>query len=57
MEDTLNFNHYFTNDELLDLLDEWVSTYPNLIQKNLSVIVMEATYWLLTLTNQTTGTI
>ena len=57
MEDALNFNHYFPNDELFDLLDEWVSTYPNLIQKKSIGNSHEGRpIWLVTLTNQTTGT-
>jgi murein tripeptide amidase MpaA len=57
LEDALIFNHFFTNDELLDLLDEWVVTYPNIIQKNSIGKSHEGRpIWLLTLTNQSTGT-
>ena len=53
----MNFNHFFTNEELLRLLDEWVATYPNLIQ----IISIGNSHegrpiWLLTLTNHATGT-
>jgi murein tripeptide amidase MpaA len=56
LEDTLNFNRFFTNDELLQLLDEWLAKYPNLMQKNSIGKSHEGRpIWLLTLTNQSTG--
>ena len=53
----MNFNHYFSNDELSRLLDEWVVIYPGL----LSIISIGNSHegrpiWLLTLTNHATGT-
>jgi murein tripeptide amidase MpaA len=53
----MNFNHYFTNDEITHLLEDWVTTYPNLIQLSSIGNSHEGrTIWLLTLTNQSTGT-
>jgi murein tripeptide amidase MpaA len=53
----MEFDHYFTNDELTQLLDEWVNKYPNIVQ----VSVIGASHEgrpirLLTLTNRATGT-
>ena len=52
----MDFNHYFTNEELNHLLDEWVATYPDLIQVSSIGNSHEGRpIWLLTLTNRTTG--
>jgi murein tripeptide amidase MpaA len=52
----LNFNHFFTNEELLNLLNEWVAAYPNLIQVSSIGNSHEGKpIWLLTLTNRSTG--
>ncbi len=53
----MDFNHYYTNDELSRLIDEWVSAYPSLLR--VSTIGMsheERPIWLLAITNQDTGT-
>ncbi len=52
----MEFNHYFTNQELNSLFANWVNSYPHLI--SLSVIgesYEKRPIWLLTLTNQATG--
>jgi murein tripeptide amidase MpaA len=52
----MNFNHYFTNDEITRHLKKWVKTYP--ILATLSQIGSsheKRPIWLLTLTNQQTG--
>ena len=52
----MNFNHFFSNDELSHLLDEWVATYPDLTQVTSIGNSHEGKpIWLLTLTNQATG--
>lgn len=52
----MNFNHYFTNDEIGHLLTDWVATYPGLIQVSSIGNSHEGRpIWLLTLTNQSTG--
>jgi murein tripeptide amidase MpaA len=52
----LNFNHYFTNDEITHLLEEWVAAFPN-IAKYISIGSSHEgrPIWLLMLTNQATG--
>jgi murein tripeptide amidase MpaA len=53
----MNFNHYFTNDELVHLIDEWSTTYPNLFQVSSIGSSHEGRpIHLFTLTNQATGT-
>jgi len=52
----MDFNRYFTNQELEDTLNEWISAHPNLI----SVEVIGKSHegrsiWLLKVTNQKTG--
>jgi murein tripeptide amidase MpaA len=52
----MDFNHYFTNQELENLLKEWAGRYPEIIR--LSVIgesYDKRPIWLLTLTNAATG--
>jgi murein tripeptide amidase MpaA len=53
----MNFNHYFPNDELESILKEWATSYPNLF----SLATLGESYgkrpiWLVTVTNQATGT-
>lgn len=52
----MDFNHYFTNDELSEIFEEWKSKFPNLIQ----VISIGQSHenrpiQLLTITNRATG--
>ncbi|RME64677.1 MAG: carboxypeptidase, partial [Caldilineae bacterium] len=52
----MNFNHYFTNEEIADVLQGWAQEYPNLV----TVDELGRSYEgrpipLLTLTNQETG--
>ena len=52
----MDFNHYFTNEEVNTLIQDWTDTYPHLA----SLTVIGQSYekrpvWLLTLTNQETG--
>ena len=52
----MEFNHYFSNDELTQIIKHWSDAYPKLIQ--VSVIGNsheERPIRLLTLTNQATG--
>jgi len=52
----MDFNHYFTNQELENLLKEWSERYPEIVR--LSVIgesYEKRPLWLLTLTNLATG--
>jgi murein tripeptide amidase MpaA len=52
----MNFNHYFTNDEIEQTLKNWATSYPNLAEVNHIGTSHEGRpIWLLTLTNQTTG--
>jgi murein tripeptide amidase MpaA len=52
----MNFNYYFSNNDLSRLLDEWVETYPGLISVNSIGNTHEGRpIWLLTLTNLATG--
>ncbi len=52
----MNFNHYFSNEELSHLLDDWVAAYPDLIQmKTIGNSHEGRPIWLLTLTNRLTG--
>ena len=53
----MNFNHYFTNDEITHLLEDWGTMYPGLIQVSSIGNSHEGRpIWLLILTNQSTGT-
>jgi murein tripeptide amidase MpaA len=52
----MDFEHYFTNDELSELLQEWSTQHPDLLQ----VSTIGKSYegrpiWLMTLTNRSTG--
>jgi len=52
----MNFNHYFTNDEITQLHEDWLATYPGLIQVSSIGNSHEGRpIWLLTLTNQSSG--
>ncbi len=52
----MDFNRYFTNEELKTTLHEWVEKYPRLITLNeLSKSQEGKPIWLITLTNQDTG--
>ena len=53
----MDFNRYFTNDELSHTLDEWKAQFPDLIQITTIGNSHEGRpIWLLTLTNHLTGT-
>lgn len=53
----MDFNHYFMNAELSLLYNEWMSTYPNLIQvSSIGTSHEGRPIQLLILTNQATGT-
>lgn len=53
----MDFNHYFTNEELALLIDAWVATYPDIIQVSSIGYSHEGRpIHLLTLTNYATGT-
>ena len=53
----MNFNHYFTNDEIEQALKNWETNYPNLVKVTQIGSSHEGRpIWLLTLTNQATGT-
>ena len=52
----MNFNHYFTNDELEKLYKEWTELYPNLVRlTTIGESYEKRPIWLLTLTNAATG--
>ncbi len=52
----MDFNHYFTNQEITQLMDEWVAAYPNLLQVSSIGRSYEGRLILLmALTNQNTG--
>jgi murein tripeptide amidase MpaA len=52
----MDFNHYFTNEELTQLIAEWAATYPDLIQVSSIGISHEGRpIHLFTLTNRATG--
>jgi murein tripeptide amidase MpaA len=52
----MNFNHYFTNDEINEILINWSTAYPNLAQVNqIGTSHDGRPIWLLTLTNKATG--
>jgi murein tripeptide amidase MpaA len=53
----VNFNHYFSNEELSALLTEWEKAYPNLVRVGSIGNSHEGRpIWLVTLTNHNTGT-
>lgn len=52
----MDFNHYFSNDELSSLLDEWAKQFPDLIHvSSIGRSHEDRPIWLMTLTNQATG--
>ncbi len=52
----MDFNHYFTNEELSKLLEEWVKQYPELITvSTIGRSHEERPIWLLTISNRRTG--
>src|SRR4030042_2517983 len=52
----MDFNHYFTNQELKNRLSEWATTYPHLVSlSNNGESYQKQPIWLLTLTNKNTG--
>jgi murein tripeptide amidase MpaA len=52
----MDFNHYFTNAELENIINAWVVHYPNLISVvNIGESFEKRPIWLLILTNQVTG--
>jgi murein tripeptide amidase MpaA len=53
---TFNANHYYTNEEIEALLQEWQASYPNLLNlSNLGESYEKRPIWLLTITNQASG--
>jgi murein tripeptide amidase MpaA len=52
----MNFNHYFSNNELESVLQAWAQSHPNLVTlTTLGHSHENRPIWLLTLTNQETG--
>jgi murein tripeptide amidase MpaA len=52
----MDFNHYFTNQEIDSLLKEWVERYPEIIRMStIGESFEKRPIWLLTLTNAATG--
>ncbi len=52
----MDFNHYFTNEELEAILPTWVQEYPDLLTlTHLGQSYEKRPLWLLTLTNKKTG--
>ncbi len=52
----MNFNHYFTNEEIEAHIKQWVGAYPTLIaQSTIGSSHEKRDIWLLTVTNQATG--
>jgi len=52
----MDFNRYFTNQELEDTLNEWITTYPELISvEEIGKSHEGRSIWLLKVTNQKTG--
>jgi murein tripeptide amidase MpaA len=52
----MEFNHYFTNEELETVLKSWAEQYPNIFQlQELGRSHQNAPIWLVTLTNAATG--
>jgi murein tripeptide amidase MpaA len=53
----MNFNHYFTNEEVEQTLKDWEITYPNIVKvSQIGSSHEDHPIWLLTLTNLATGT-
>jgi murein tripeptide amidase MpaA len=52
----MDFNHYFTNEDLETMLPQWAASYPHLVTlTQLGQSYEKRPIWLLTLTNQATG--
>ena len=52
----MDFNHYFTNQEIETLINEWAETYPDLVTlSNIGKSHENRPVWVLTLTNCATG--
>jgi murein tripeptide amidase MpaA len=52
----MKFNHYYTNEELEQILVDWAGTYPDLLSlSQLGTSYEKRPIWLVTLTNQKTG--
>jgi murein tripeptide amidase MpaA len=52
----MDFNHYFNNEDLDDLLREWQKTYPKLVSvRSIGQSYEKRPIWLLILTNQDSG--
>ncbi len=52
----MDFNHYFTNEELEELLPAWVEQYPTLVRlERIGESYEKRPIWLLALTNQESG--
>ncbi len=52
----MDFNHFFTNAELTQLLEEWVAKYPDLVQvSSIGNSYEGRSIWLATITNRLTG--
>lgn len=52
----MNFNRFFTNDELENLLQEWSQTYSDLVKlESIGKSYQERPIWLLTLSNRKNG--
>ena len=52
----MDFNHYFTNQELDELIRRWSNDYANLLDlRSIGQSYEERPIWLLTLTNKATG--
>ncbi|MBE0696435.1 MAG: carboxypeptidase [Anaerolineaceae bacterium] len=52
----MNFNHYYTNEELESVLKNWAASYPNLISlSQIGTSYEKRPIWLVTLTNQQIG--
>lgn len=52
----MDFNHYYTNEELKTLISDWESNYPNLVHvTEIGQSHEKRSIWLVTLSNSTTG--
>jgi len=52
----MDFNHYFSNDELIALITSWAEIFPQLITVNkLGESYEKRPIWILTITNQASG--
>ena len=52
----MDFNHYFTNEEIEEITAAWVKKYPTLVSRSeIGRSYEQRPIWLLTITNQATG--